>query len=65
VQESAAEFLAFLGGGPNQVGPGTYRLVLTVDGVEYSQPLHIQPDPNHPQATINASSGEDGEEIDP
>jgi hypothetical protein len=30
--------------------PGTYRVVLTVDGQESSQPLKVEPDPAYPDA---------------
>jgi hypothetical protein len=63
-QEPAGEVMTFFGGGPPQVSPGTYRLVLTVDGVELSQPIHVEPDPTQP-ASVTASGGDDDEEYDP
>ncbi len=36
---------ARMGGARMPVSPGTYRVVLTVDGVETSQPLKIENDP--------------------
>ncbi len=33
-----------------QVGKGTYRVILSVDGQEFSQPLRIEPDPTVPEA---------------
>jgi hypothetical protein len=53
--------MMFFGGRQNLVNPGMYRLVLTVDGTELSQPIRIEPDPNHPNP-IAASDGEDGDE---
>jgi photosystem II stability/assembly factor-like uncharacterized protein len=60
-QEPAAEMMMFFGGRQNLVNPGMYRLVLTVDGQELSQPIRIEPDPNHPNP-IAVSDGEDGDE---
>ncbi len=38
-----------------QAGPGTYRLLLTVDGKEYSQPIHVEADPTAPAQLISAA----------
>src|SRR5262249_7666686 len=58
-QEPPPEPPAFLGGGP-QVKPGVYRVVLTVDGTEFSQWLRVEADPAE-AATIISSGGETGE----
>src|SRR6202011_4836797 len=34
------------------VGPGTYRLVLSVDGEEFTQSLHVENDPAVPNAVV-------------
>ncbi|CAN5245912.1 hypothetical protein BH11PLA2_BH11PLA2_22180 [soil metagenome] len=39
-------------GGGGLVGPGVYRVLLTVDGTEYTQPLTIELDPNAPKDLI-------------
>jgi photosystem II stability/assembly factor-like uncharacterized protein len=59
-QEPAAEAMAFLGGAVPRVSAGTYRLVLTVDGVELSQPIRVEPDPTQPRS-ITAAEDKDGE----
>ena len=53
--------MTFLGGGVPQVSPGMYRLVLMVDGVEYSQPIRVEADPNRPGPVIasDEDSGDD------
>lgn len=56
--------LTFFGGGPNQVSPGTYRLVLTVDGVELTQSVRVDPDPTQPTSVLT-TGGDDGDEVDP
>jgi len=55
--------MSFFGGGPPQVSPGTYRLVLTVDGTELSQPLRVVPDPTYSGPEITAE--EENDEFDP
>ena len=42
------------GGGARPVSPGTYRLVLTVNDKESSQPLRIEPDPTVPAEILAA-----------
>ena len=34
------------------MAPGNYRIVLTVDGKEYSQTVRVDPDPNLPPGQI-------------
>jgi photosystem II stability/assembly factor-like uncharacterized protein len=62
-QEPSAEVMSFFGGGPPQVSPGTYRLVLTVDGTELSQTLRVVPDPTYSGPEITAE--EENDEFDP
>jgi hypothetical protein len=57
------------GGGPGgggfggrRVPAGTYRVVLTADGEEQSQPLRVEDDPNLPPGTIIAQPAEDMED---
>jgi photosystem II stability/assembly factor-like uncharacterized protein len=40
------------GGGGGRLPPATYRVVLTVDGEEFSQPLRVEDDPNAPPDNI-------------
>ncbi len=40
------------GGGGGRLPPATYRVVLTVDGEEFSQPLRVEDDPNAPAEGI-------------
>jgi photosystem II stability/assembly factor-like uncharacterized protein len=54
---------AFFGGGRQQVRPGVYRIVLTVDGQELSQWLRVEADPAEPSPIITADGEE--EEMDP
>jgi len=61
-QEPAFEMMMF-GGRQNLVNPGMYRLVLTVDGKELSQPIKVEPDPTHPYP-IAASDGDGDEDED-
>lgn len=44
------------GGAPRAaaISPGTYRVVLTVDGVEHVQPIKVEADPNAPAAAVSA-----------
>jgi hypothetical protein len=56
--------MSFLGGRPNVVNPGTYRLVLTVDGVELSQPIRVEADPTQ-SGPIITSGGDEDEDLDP
>jgi photosystem II stability/assembly factor-like uncharacterized protein len=58
-QEPAAEIMSFFGGAIPQISPGIYRLVLTVDGTEFSQPLHVEPDPTYsgPIVTVEEEDG--------
>ncbi len=52
-----------LGGfGGQPVPPGTYRVVLTVDGKEYSQVVRVESDPNYPNVDLIASEEEEYEE---
>lgn len=51
------------GGGGGFVAPGTYRVVLTVDGTEYSQPITVELDPNAPKDLVIIE--EDDEQIEP
>jgi photosystem II stability/assembly factor-like uncharacterized protein len=53
-EESSEEALMFLGGQAKQVRSGRYRLVLTVDGVEFTQWLRIEPDPLLAPSTVGA-----------
>jgi photosystem II stability/assembly factor-like uncharacterized protein len=61
-QEPAGEMMMFFGAPVPRVGLGIYRLVLTVDGAEVSQPVRIEADPTQP-APITASGV--GDEIRP
>ncbi len=40
---------------PGILSPGTYRVVLTVDGKEFIQPLNVEPDPNAPPGASTAT----------
>jgi len=53
-EEPAPDIMSFFGGGSSQVKPGMYRLVLTVDGVEQTQWLRVDPDPDHPETSITS-----------
>ena len=46
-----------------QLGPGTYRLVLTVDGKELSQTVRVEADPNT-RANLLAEEGRQIDEDD-
>jgi hypothetical protein len=50
------------GGGGGRVPAATYRVVLTVDGQEQSQPLVVEDDPNVPKALISAEEKAELEE---
>jgi photosystem II stability/assembly factor-like uncharacterized protein len=50
------------GFGGRRVPAGTYRIVLTVDGEEQSQPLRVEDDPNLPPGTIIAQPAEEDED---
>jgi hypothetical protein len=41
------------------VPPGLYRVVLSVDGKDYTQTIRIEPDPNAPNIEIVADDSED------
>jgi len=43
--------------------PGTYKVVLSADGVESSQPLKVEPDPAYPDSEITAEMLEGMEEM--
>jgi len=62
-QEPAAEIMSFFGGAIPQISPGIYRLVLTVDGTEFSQPLHVEPDPTYSGPIVTVE--EEGGDLDP
>ncbi|MFO0926173.1 MAG: hypothetical protein U0736_03920 [Gemmataceae bacterium] len=49
---------AAMGQGPQPVPAGTYRVVLTVDGVEHTQGLRIENDPTLPPGTTIAEPDE-------
>jgi hypothetical protein len=49
------------GGGP-QAQPGTYRIVLVVDGQELSQPVRVEADPTAP-ASLMAAEDQDQDQI--
>ncbi len=49
-------------GGGGSVPPGTYRVVLAVDGEEQSQPLQVEDDPNAPRILLSAEEREEMEE---
>jgi photosystem II stability/assembly factor-like uncharacterized protein len=51
------------GGGGAAAQPGMYRVVLTVDGKEYSQPLRVEPDPVR-SADISTAGGPDDDDHD-
>jgi photosystem II stability/assembly factor-like uncharacterized protein len=46
------------------VQPGVYRLVLNVDGKDYTQPLRVEPDPNRPSEAIAAGGDGDSDDGD-
>jgi photosystem II stability/assembly factor-like uncharacterized protein len=52
---------AGIGGGP-QAQPGTYRVVLVVDGQELSQPVRVEADPTAP-ANLMAAEDQDQDQI--
>jgi photosystem II stability/assembly factor-like uncharacterized protein len=56
-QETPVEQPTFFGGAAAQVKPGVYRVVLSVDGVELSQWVRVEPDPAD-AATIISSGKE-------
>jgi hypothetical protein len=47
------------GGGGQLVAPGNYRIVLTVDGKEYSQSLRVEADPSAPTSSDIAGGEEE------
>jgi photosystem II stability/assembly factor-like uncharacterized protein len=49
------------GGGGQPVPPGTYRVLLTVDGKEYSQTLRVEADPSAPTSGDIAGDGDSEE----
>ncbi len=49
-------------GRPQAVAPGTYRIVLTVDGQEFSRVVRIEPDPDASNSVIAAESTTDDED---
>jgi photosystem II stability/assembly factor-like uncharacterized protein len=55
------EVANFIRAGLPQVSPGTYRLVLTVDGAEFSQPLKVEGDPSQNGSMIASEEDEDGD----
>jgi photosystem II stability/assembly factor-like uncharacterized protein len=57
--EMAQRFGGFMFGQP--VTPGMYRVVLTVDGKEFTQPLRVEADPTVPAPII--ASDQDGEPL--
>lgn len=54
------------GGGGERVAPGTYRVVLTIDGKTYAQELVVELDPDHPKGAWSERGGlfEDEESTD-
>jgi hypothetical protein len=52
-----ASFFGFRG--PQQVNPGMYRLVLSVDGKELSQWIRVEPDPSQAGAVITSGGGDE------
>ncbi len=46
------------------VPPGLYRVVLNVDGKDYTQNLRVLPDPNAPLAELAADEGSDDEKVE-
>jgi photosystem II stability/assembly factor-like uncharacterized protein len=44
------------------VPPGTYRVVLTVDGKDYAQTVRVEPDPNAPAPEIAADEADEEDE---
>jgi photosystem II stability/assembly factor-like uncharacterized protein len=50
--------------GSNLVGPGLYRVVLTVDGKEYVKWLKVEADPTHPTAVITVQDIGQGQPVD-
>ncbi len=55
-------FGGFGGGNFRPVPAGSYRLLLTVDGQEFSQPLLVQSDPAYPEPSSNALEAEEESE---
>jgi hypothetical protein len=47
------------------VAPGTYLVVLTVDGTEYKQPLRVEGDAAVANPLVTEEEDEDEMEIDP
>jgi hypothetical protein len=52
------------GFGAPGVQPGQYRVVLTVDDKEYSQPVLVEADPNSPRDVIAIGGGDGGDDED-
>ena len=50
-------------GGATAAAPGTYKVVLTVDGVETSVPLKLEADPAYPNTEISAEALAEMEEM--
>src|SRR5262249_28287247 len=51
-------------GGGRPVQPGMYRVVLSVDGQDYTQDLRVEADPSAPNGVIIADDDEDEDEDD-
>jgi hypothetical protein len=62
--ESAAPLPPPRFGRLQSVPPGLYRVVLTVDGKDYTQNLRVVPDPNAPLAELAADEEREEEEAD-
>lgn len=54
-----------MGGGTGPVPNGTYRVVLTVDGTEHSQPITIEADPTAPRGVAIEEAQEETPEKEP
>jgi hypothetical protein len=52
------------GGGLRGVAPGTYRIILTVDGEQFTQALRVEGDPAFPNGLIAQDGDDDGEEYE-
>lgn len=60
-EEAGAFMRMFLGAG-DQVNPGMYRVVLNVDGQEFSQGLRVEADPTQPGPIITSDGDDDGDQ---
>src|SRR5262249_470356 len=62
--EGEGRVVVAVGGPGRSASPGTYRVVLTVDDQEFTQPLRVEADPSLPAGTIAADIYTQGQEDD-